>query len=84
MFHCIEVSPEDMFYCIEVSPEDRFYCIEPLGGGDIEMLGVCVRACVRLSVRHKACDNLRFHSPIYSIFDPVMHATIALDEFEDE
>ena len=51
--------------------------------GDIEMLGVHV--CVRASVRHKACerDNFRFPSPIYTIFDPVMHPTIALDEFED-
>ena len=29
-------------------------------------------------------DNFRFPSPIYTKFDPVMHPTIALDEFEDE
>ena len=28
--------------------------------------------------------GVRFHAPIYTIFDPVMHTTIALDEFEDE
>ena len=27
---------------------------------------------------------LGFHAPIYTIFDPVIHTTIALDEFEDE
>ena len=32
----------------------------------------------------RACDNFRFHAPIYTIFDPVIHTTIALDEFEDE
>ena len=41
---------------------------------------------VRLSVHCKACwhDNFRFHLPIYTIFDPVMHTTIALDEFQHE
>ena len=29
-------------------------------------------------------DNFRFPSLIYTKFDPVMHPTIALDEFEDE
>ena len=29
-------------------------------------------------------DNFRFLSPICTQFDPVMHPTIALDEFEDE
>ena len=41
---------------------------------------------VRPFVRHKACkrDNFICHAPIYTIFDPVMHTTIALDEFEEE
>ena len=47
-------------------------------GEDIEMLGV------RLCVRHKACWRINFHALIYTIFDPVMHTTIALDEFKDE
>ena len=53
-------------------------------GGDIEMLGVrlCVCPSVRVSITKR--DNFRFHAPIYTIFDPVMHPTIALDDFEDE
>ena len=45
-----------------------------------------VRPSVRASVSHKAClcDNFRYHAPIYTIFDPVMHTTIALDEFEED
>ena len=49
-------------------------------GGDIEMLGI--RLCVGASVTKLV--NFRFHAPIYTIFDPVMHITIALDEFEDD
>ena len=70
------------------------YCPLPwrshLGGGDIEMLGICasVRACMcqsmRPSVTKRVSDNFKFHGPIYTIFDPVMHTTIALDEFEAE
>ena len=33
----------------------------------------------------KTCyDNFIFHAPIYTIFEPVIHTTIALNEFEDE
>ena len=63
----------------------KYYLIVPRhgkplgGGGGIEMLGVHVSVYVS-----SYCDNFRFHAPIYTIFDPVMHTTIALDEFEDE
>ena len=42
------------------------------------------RACVCVS--YKACyrDNFSFNAPIYTIFYPVMHPTIALNEFENE
>ena len=29
-------------------------------------------------------DNFRFHTPIYTIFDFVMHTTIASDELEED
>ena len=48
------------------------------GGGGIEML--CVRASIRESITKLVSV---IDAPIYTIFDPVMHATIAL-EFEDE
>ena len=48
------------------------------GGGLIEMLGICP------SVHASVYDSFRFHELIYTIFDPVMHTTITLDEFEDE
>ena len=52
---------------------------KPLGGGGGH------RNARRPSVTKLCwCDNFRFHGPIYTIFDPVMHPTIALDEFEDE
>ena len=38
--------------------------------------------CRNAKIRYH--DNFRLHAPTYTIFDLVMHTTIALDEFEDE
>ena len=40
--------------------------------------------CSRSQCKILLARKFRFPSPIYTQFDPVMHATIALDEFEDE
>ena len=57
---------------------------KPLGG--TLKCWASVRLSVCPSVYHKTCyrDNFRFHTPIFTVFDPVLHTTIALDEFEDE
>ena len=54
--------------------------VKPLGGGGgIEMLGVRVCVCPSVTKLVSVITSDFLHR-----FDPVMHPTMALDEFEDE